>query len=141
MVPDPSGATKRRRDPTWREAIIQAWDRQCAFCGFDGQLLGATVGIDAAHVRWFALEGPEDPDNGLALCVLHHKLFDRGVLGVDLDLRIQVSTTFTARTDAGRALYDLGGHLLQARPGTAMPAVEHLGWHRREVFKGPPLAA
>jgi putative restriction endonuclease len=53
-LPDPSDAARRRRDPGWREAIIQAWDRQCAFCGYDGQVLGATVGIDAAHVRWFA---------------------------------------------------------------------------------------
>jgi len=140
-VPDPSGASKRRRDPNWREAITQAWDRQCAFCGFDGQLYGATIGIDAAHVRWFALDGPDDLDNGLALCALHHKLFDRGVLGVDLDMHIHVSATYTARTRAGRALYDLHGTELRARPGTAMPAAEHLKWHRRWVFKGQALAA
>jgi putative restriction endonuclease len=134
-VPDPSGSATRRRDPNWRETIMQAWDRQCAFCGFDGQVLGATVGVDAAHVRWFALDGPDEPDNGLALCALHHKLFDRGVLGVDLDLRIQVSTAFTARTTAGRAVYELHGGGLQARPGTAMPAEAHLRWHRRWVFK------
>lgn len=139
VVPDPSAATKRRRDPQWREMIIQAWDRQCAFCGFDGQILGATVGIDAAHVRWFALDGPDDPDNGLALCALHHKLFDRGVLGVDLDLRVHVSAIYSARTSAGRALYDLHGATLRARPGTAMPAGRHLKWHRQWVFKGRPL--
>ncbi|HEV7963126.1 MAG TPA: HNH endonuclease [Actinoplanes sp.] len=83
--------------------------------GSTGQLYGAIVGIDAAHVRWFALDGPDDPDNGLALCVLHHKLFDRGVLGVDLDLRIHVSTIYTARTSAGRALYNLHGVALEAR--------------------------
>lgn len=139
-VPDLTGVSKRRRDPSWRESIIQAWDRQCAFCGFDGQLQGATVGIDAAHVRWFALDGPDDPDNGLALCALHHKLFDHGVLGVDLDLSIHVSAIYSSRTDAGRAIYDLHGRFLKARPGTAMPAGEHLEWHRRWVFKGLPLA-
>ena len=117
------------------------WDRQCAFCGFDGQLSGATVGIDAAHVRWFNLDGPDEPDNGLALCVLHHKLFDRGVLGLDLKLCIRVSTTYSARTQAGRAVYDLHGSTLRARPGTAMPAADHLRWHHRWVFKGQPLAA
>jgi hypothetical protein len=30
-----------------------------AFCGFDGQVFGATLGIDAAHVRWFAFRGRE----------------------------------------------------------------------------------
>lgn len=140
-VPDPIGISQRRRDPLWREAIIQAWDRQCAFCGFDGQILGATVGIDAAHVRWFALDGPDEPDNGLALCALHHKLFDRGALGLDLDLRILVSDTYTSRTTTGRALYDLHGSTVRARPGTVTPAEQHLDWHRRWVFKGQPLAA
>jgi len=129
----------RRRAHGWREAIIQAWDRQCAFCGFDGQLQGATVGLDAAHVRWFALDGPDELDNGVALCSLHHKLFDRGVLGIDPDLQVQVSTTYTARTGAGRSVYDLHGKVLRARPGTVMPANEHLRWHRRWVFKGDPL--
>ncbi|GAA1408573.1 phosphorothioated DNA-binding restriction endonuclease [Catellatospora coxensis] len=138
-VPDPDPGSRRRRDPRWRDAVIQAWDRQCAFCGFDGQFLGATVGIDAAHVRWFALDGPDDLDNGLALCVLHHKLFDRGVLGIDTGLRLCVSTAFTARTPAGKAIYDLHGRLLQGRPGTLHPAPSHLDWHRDQVFKGQPL--
>ena len=57
--------------PCWR-----AWDRQCAFCGYDGQITGASVAIEAAHVRWFAFNGPDALDDGLALCALHHKLFD-----------------------------------------------------------------
>src|SRR6185437_11384482 len=81
----------RQRDPGWRAAVLQAWDRQCAFCGWDGQLAGATAGLDAAHVRWFSFGGPDALDNGLALCVLHHKLFDLGALGLDSRLQVQVS--------------------------------------------------
>jgi putative restriction endonuclease len=92
-------------------------------------------------VRWFAFDGPDNLDNGLALCVLHHKLFDLGALGLDNTLRIQVSTVFTARTSTGRAVNDLHGQELRPRPGTAVPATEHVSWHRREVFKGGPLAA
>jgi putative restriction endonuclease len=140
-VPGADYAAQRRRDPAWRSAVLQAWDRQCAFCGYDGQLGAASVGVEAAHVRWFAFDGPDSLDNGLALCVLHHKLFDLGALGLDTALRVHVSTVFTARTSAGRALYDLHGRELRPRPGTAVPAAEHVSWHRREVFKGEPLAA
>jgi putative restriction endonuclease len=137
-----AGATApRRRDPAWRAAVLQAWDRQCAFCGYDGQLGVASVGVEAAHIRWFAFDGPDSLDNGLALCVLHHKLFDFGALGIDASLRTHVSTVFTARTDTGRAVYDLHGRDLRPRPGTAVPAAEHVSWHRREVFKGEPLPA
>ncbi|MBO4208347.1 restriction endonuclease [Micromonospora echinofusca] len=132
---------RRRRNAAWRMDVLTAWDRQCAFCGYDGQLDGASVGVEAAHVRWFAFDGPDSLDNGLALCVLHHKLFDFGALGIGDDLRISVSATFTARTPAGQALYDLHGRALRPRPGTPAPAPEHVDWHRREVFKGRPLAA
>jgi len=135
-----TGAGERRRSPGWRTAVLQGWDRQCAFCGYDGQLAGASMGIDAAHVRWFAFDGPDTLDNGLALCVLHHKLFDLGVLGLDPKLRVQVSAAFSARTPAGRAVYDLHGQGLSPRPGTAVPAGVHVSWHNREVFKGEPLS-
>lgn len=141
--PGPDGRTTagRRRNPAWRSAVLQAWDRQCAFCGYDGQLAGATAGLDAAHIRWFSFGGPDDLDNGLALCTLHHKLFDLGAIGLDAGLRVQVSAAFTARTTAGRALYDLDGRRLAPRPGTRAPAAGHVSWHRRQVFKGMPLRA
>jgi len=138
-LPGTALETPRQRDPKWRADIIQAWDRQCAFCDFDGQLYGGTVGIDAAHVRWFAFEGPDSLDNGLALCALCHKLFDRGALGIDLDLRVCVSKTFNARTSTGRLVYKLHHKPIQGRPGTPHPAASHTNWHREQVFKGQPL--
>jgi putative restriction endonuclease len=121
--------------------VLEAWDRQCAFCGYDGQFVGSSVGIEAAHVRWFAFDGPDSLDNALALCSLHHKLFDLGVLGLSCRLTIIVSARFSARTLAGRAIYDLHGRELSPRPGTAVPAANHVSWHAHQVFKGDPLAA
>ena len=131
----------RRRSGAWRADILEAWDRQCAFCGFDGQFGGAAVGVDAAHVRWFKLGGPDSLDNGLALCSLHHKLFDRGVLGLDDDLQILVSRRFSARTETGRAVYGLHLRQLNPRPGTPLPARAHVFWQREQVFQGPALSA
>lgn len=136
-------AIPRHRNRSWVSAILTAWDRQCAFCGFDGQLGSATVGIEAAHVRWFTFDGPDEPDNGLALCSLHHKLFDHGVLGLvgGEDLQITVSSKYTSRTRTGRAVYDLHEQPLRPRPGTTPPATAHIHWHTSEVFKGPALTA
>ncbi len=142
-VPPAPGAVQtsvRKRSQAWRTAVLQAWDEQCAFCGFDGRSGGMAIGVEAAHVRWFAFDGPDDPDNGLALCSLHHKLFDRGVLGLDDDLAVIVSQRFTARTSSGKAVYALHGRGLDPRPGTAPPAPSHVSWHRHQVFQGLPLA-
>lgn len=51
-------------------------------CGFDGALGHYPVAIEAAHVRWHSQQGPDEMANALALCALHHALFDLGVLGV-----------------------------------------------------------
>ncbi|NIH68272.1 putative restriction endonuclease [Modestobacter marinus] len=137
----PGASRSRRRSSAWRTAVLEAWDRQCAFCGFDGQAGGMTIGLDAAHVRWFALDGPDELNNGLALCTLHHKLFDRGVLGLDDDAAVVVSQRFSARTATGRAVYELHGLRLRPRPGTPLPAAPHMVWHREQVFQGAPLAS
>jgi putative restriction endonuclease len=133
-------AERRKRSSAWRQLIIASWDRQCAFCGYDGQLGGTVVGIEAAHVRWFNLGGPDTPDNGLALCSLHHKLLDRGAIGLDQSHRIRVSRDFSARTEAAKRVYDLHQKPLAARRGTALPAAEHIAWHSSQVFKGNALS-
>jgi len=131
---------KRQRSSSWPRAILEAWDRQCAFCGYDGQLGSSSVGLEAAHVRWFNLGGPDELDNGMALCSLHHKLFDRGALGLDEEYRILVSGVFSARTEAAKRVYDLHGRPLKPRRGTDLPAIPHVAWHGREVFRGQPLS-
>lgn len=130
----------RRRNPAWRRRIVESWDRSCAFCGFDGAVGGSPVGIEAAHIRWFNFGGPDDLDNGLALCSLHHKLLDRGVLGLKDPETIEVSSTYSAASEQGRRVYDLHEHKLRPRPGTRLPSQEHIVWHQDEVFKGTPLS-
>jgi len=135
------GVGGRKRDPNWRRQIVAAWDRSCAFCGYDGALQGAPVGIEAAHIRWFNFDGPDTLDNGLALCSLHHKLLDRGALGLSTSGTIHVSSAFSAVGPIGRSVYTLHGRELQPRPGTRLPAEHFILWHREEVFKGSPLSA
>ena len=130
----------RRRRASWRGEILRAWDNACAFCGYDGTAGLGPVGLEAAHVRWFNFGGPDEPDNGLALCSLHHKLLDRGVLGFADQDQLVVSEKFTARSDAGRQVYDLHGHRLRPRPGTALPSADHVAWHSAEVFLRPAIA-
>lgn len=137
----PAESERRRRSSSWPQLILTTWDKQCAFCGYDGQLGSAAVGIEAAHVRWFNLGGPDSADNGMALCSLHHKLFDRGALGLDDDHKIRVSGLFSARTEASKRTYDLHEKRLRPRRGTPLPAAEHIEWHTNQVFKGEALSA
>lgn len=143
---DPAGLTtaavptrRRRRDPAFREQVLVAYEYRCAICGYDGQLLRESVGIDAAHIRWWAANGPDDVGNAMALCSLHHKLLDRGAIGVGPDHTVAVSSHFIGRSPAAdEFVLSLVGHpLLDPQTGHPRPLPDHVGWHQSEVFRGP----
>lgn len=129
----------RRRSRDFRERVMVAYEYQCAFCGFEGWLSGTTVGLDAAHVQWWAFGGPDEVANGICLCALHHKLFDKGVLGVTTDRRVAVSTRYAGRGHAaGAQVLSLAGREVGG-PQEAFSPVDarRIDWHTREVFRGP----
>lgn len=135
--PGVDAATPSLRRAGFAEEVLRAYAYQCAMCGFDGALGRNPVGLEAAHVRWHSQAGPDVVANGLALCALHHALFDLGVLGLTTELRIRVSGLYVARSEAGRAVDRLAGRALVApRPGQPVVELDHVNWHHRQVFKG-----
>ncbi|MFE3644583.1 phosphorothioated DNA-binding restriction endonuclease [Streptomyces sp. NPDC059169] len=143
LEPTESGqlsAVRRQRDPRMRELVLTAYEYQCAFCGYDGRIGAVPVGLEAAHVRWWAFGGPDDVDNGLCLCSLHHKLFDKGVLGIGDGHRILVSQRFVGRSPAAREhVVALAGRpIIGPQPGVRPVAAAHRSWHIGQVFHGSP---
>jgi putative restriction endonuclease len=127
----------RPRRRGFAEEVLRAYAYQCAMCGFDGALGHYPVAIEAAHVRWHSQQGPDEMANALALCALHHALFDLGVLGITEDRRICVSSLYVARSEAGRAVDALADKpLLIPRPQQPTVDVVYISWHHRQVFKG-----
>lgn len=132
-------ASLRRRDPAFRELVLMAYEYRCAMCGYDGRLGTEAVGLDAAHVRWWAFEGPDTVDNALCLCSMHHKLLDRGVVGIDQRNTVAVSARFVGRGRAAEVLVldILGRPLHEPQRGHDPPAPAHVEWHHAQVFSGP----
>ncbi|MFF5552449.1 phosphorothioated DNA-binding restriction endonuclease [Streptomyces olivaceoviridis] len=136
-------AVRRQRDRRMRELVLTAYEYRCAFCGYDGRIGAVPVGLEAAHVRWWAFGGPDETENGLCLCALHHKLFDKGVLGVGDDHRILVSQRFVGHSPAARehVIALAGRPLIGPQPGSRPVAAAHRDWHARQVFHGEPRPA
>lgn len=93
----------------------------------DGRIGAVPVGLEAAHVRWWAFDGPDDVDNGVFLCSLHHKLFDKGVLGIGDGHRILVSQRFVGHSPAAREQVTAlaGRPLIGPQPGAHPVAAMH----------------
>ena len=128
--------SRRPRTSGFAEEVLRAYAYRCAMCGFDGRLGRNPVAIEAAHVRWHSQDGPDDLANAVALCSLHHALFDCGVLGLSPDLQVTVSPLYVATSQAGRAIDALAGQpLLHVRPGQSSVDVIYVNWHTIQVFK------
>ncbi len=142
-APTPKHLPMKRRDPKFREQVLIAYEYTCAMCGWDGRLGQDTVGLDAAHVRWWALDGPDHLNNGIGLCTMHHTLFDRGAIGIAHDRSILVSRTFIGKGDAANQLVlKLQGEQLRTpQPGLDGPADAYLEWHHEQVFRQPHRGA
>ena len=128
----------RRRDPKFREDALVAYEYKCAICGFSSLLNRKYVGLDAAHIKWFQAGGPDNINNGILLCVLHHKLFDMGLITIDdsFDLRVSEKAHGTDFFDSVVLKFN-GQKLRNPIRESYYPKNEYLDWHVSEVFHGP----
>nr|WP_310735507.1 HNH endonuclease [Cohnella herbarum] len=47
--------------------------------------------VDTAHIQWLQAGGPDSEENGIALCAMHHMLFDRRVITITSDREMIVT--------------------------------------------------
>ncbi|MCC9598307.1 MULTISPECIES: phosphorothioated DNA-binding restriction endonuclease [unclassified Rubrivivax] len=134
-----ANAERRRRDPAFRERVLRAYEYRCCVCGFDLRIGTIAAGLEAAHIQWHHVGGPDVETNGLALCALHHKLFDLGAFTVEPhDLRVVFSQHAIAGDRSGDGALRHHGRPLLAPQHTSMrPAAPYLAWNMHNVFKGP----
>lgn len=68
-----------------------------------------TVALEAAHIKWKQHGGPCEIPNGLALCAIHHKAFDKGSIGTDENMRVLVSDAVNGGGIVERLFWDFDG--------------------------------
>ena len=116
---------------------MQAYEHKCAVCGFNVRVGNTLVAPEAAHIKWHQAGGPDVEENGIALCALHHKLFDRGAFTVSPELKIQVSDRAhgTHGFKEWLSVYH-GEYLKEPQRPDYYPQPRFVQWHIREVFQG-----
>ncbi|GAB3999908.1 hypothetical protein GCM10028771_35330 [Nocardioides marmoraquaticus] len=118
---------------SFRLAVLDAYDQRCAITG------SRTVpALEAAHIRAYADGGLHHETNGMALRSDLHRLYDRGYIGVDTDLRLRVSPSLGRDFGNGVELYERERRRQQIRPpqdDRLAPDPDALAWHMRERFR------
>lgn len=129
---------RRPRDPEFRVRVLRAYEYRCAVCGYDVRLGDRELALEAAHIKWHEAGGPDTEQNGLALCVLHHRLFDRGAFTLAAGVTISVSQFAHGTRGFSEWLLSFhGAPLRQPQDFSLAPRGEFVRWHQREVFRSP----
>ena len=74
------------REIGFRDRVLTAYGQRCAMCSIQLRLLDGAHILPAAHP-----ESTDTTDNGVALCILHHRAFDRAFVTFDSDYRIRLN--------------------------------------------------
>ena len=130
--------TRLVRSPDFRDRVLRAYEYRCAVCGFNVRLGDSLVAVEAAHIKWHCYGGPDSEENGIALCSLHHKLFDKGVFTLNRSFVLQVAEH--AHGTCGFDEWLMRYHnqpIRQPQSPDYYPKDNYIDWHFREVFRGP----
>lgn len=132
-----AGTGHVKRDSDFLESVLKAYEYRCAVCGFDVRLRHQLVALEAAHVKWKQAGGPDTETNGLALCVLHQRLFDRGAFTLSDQLQVLVSDETNGSEGFQEWLMRFHGQQIKfPQRQSYYPDEEYVSWHVKEVFQG-----
>jgi putative restriction endonuclease len=126
------------RDRIFRTRVLRAYDRRCAFTGFQFINGGGRAEVEAAHIRSVQDKGPDVVQNGLALSGTVHWMFDRGLLTLADDATILLSNHIND-VDGVRKILSESGRARYPDDIRNAPDPAFLRWHRERCFKGAAL--
>jgi len=131
--------SRKKRDPGFRERVLRAYEFRCCICGFDLRIGSMSAGLEAGHIQWHMNGGPDIETNGLALCALHHKLFDLGVFTLEpYEHRVVFSQhAIGGNRNLDGELRHHGSKMLSPQQTDQKPAPEFLEWNLNNIFKKP----
>lgn len=123
---------KKYRDARFRQNVLNAYDRRCAFTGLRIINGGGRPEVEAAHIIPVDANGSDATKNGIALSGTVHWMFDRGLLSLSDDFTIMKSRHINYDVD-----HILNKNLMAIVPKleSLQPHPHYLKWHRENCFK------
>jgi len=113
--------------------VTDAYNRRCAITGEKTLPV-----LEAAHIKSYSLDGPNEINNGLLLRSDFHTLYDRGYITIDKDLHVEVSHHIKEDFGNGKEYYAYHGSKLTILPERReqLPDTRYLEWHNDNIYLG-----
>lgn len=119
----------------FRRTVLSSYDQACCACGVDAPAL-----LTASHIKPWAVDpgARSNPRNGLALCSLHDRAFDRGLMTIRPSLAVAISRHLASADTVPVmrvAFADIEGAKIRL-PSKFLPDPAFLTYHNESVFRG-----
>ncbi len=126
---------QRLHQTAFRSNVLRAYYRSCAICRLKHPEL-----LDAAHIIPDSnSRGIPVVSNGISLCAIHHKAFDRNIIGIRPDYKVDVRRDILEEIDGPMLKYGLqdcqGKPILLPRRESEKPNLENLEYRYERFLK------
>lgn len=139
----PTGETEKTRlvrtrlvQGFFRDAVLSSYEFKCAICSLDLPEL-----LSASHIiPWSKnVARRADPRNGLSLCAIHDRAFDRGLLSLNNSFEVLLAKRIKSNVSKNSlhsiAFLEMEGKSITL-PKRFTPDQEALSYHREHIFRG-----
>lgn len=116
----------------FRQRVLSAYNNTCCITGIKIPDL-----LIASHIRPWGLDESNrlNPCNGIAINALHDKAFEKGLMTITSDYKIQISESLLNNFDTSIRDYFVKYHNKQViLPHRFLPNIEFLKYHNEERF-------
>ncbi|GAB4051735.1 HNH endonuclease [Spirosoma litoris] len=138
MLPQSADDEETRfvRGGLFKKLVPKVYDFRCAISGMKVIAVDGSTLVEACHIVPISIAGDDKVTNGIALCPNLHTAFDRGMIGVDEQLRVVVSPSLADNVASPYNLKQFHGKSLLLPFGeTHYPKMENFRWHMEMRFK------
>ena len=90
--------------------------------------------IDACHIYPFSISNDDTVSNGIDLYLILHRAFDRGLISITEDYKVNVSGLVNDKGSEFTLSQFEGKKIFLPKKDAWQPSIESLRWHRNEVY-------
>lgn len=124
------------RGGLFKKLVPKLYDSTCCFTGMRLESIYGHNFIDACHIVPFSRTHDDKINNGIALCPNLHRAFDRGLVSIDKEFRILISSQLNENKNHPYSLSQLRGTRIRLpQSSNHHPSQENLDFHRNEIYK------
>ena len=116
----------RKGQSEFRNLLLRAYGHKCAITGETQEKV-----LEATHIEPYVNVSSNHVQNGILMRVDVHRLFDAGLLAIDSNLNLLISSRLQGSKYVGLS----GQKLLMPQNVTDRPAAVAINWHRKERFQ------